>query len=156
MATVTFDDAQWTRKLAELGDEAGRAGVEAVGKAALQLLNDAVMQEPTVPIDEGTLRASGSVHVNGDLEATSPYGEGGTPNEGVDETSSNYGEHRGVLRSTVGFNTPYAAVLHEGEGLNFTEPGSGAKYLSSKVDSNADDYRKIMAAVIKSNMKRAV
>jgi hypothetical protein len=151
---VTYNDARWLDQLEKLDDASDKVCIEAVGKSALQLLNDSVMQTPTVPIDEGTLRASGSVHVNGKLEATSPHGDGGTPNEGTDETSSGYGKGRKVFRATVGFNTPYAAVMHESEDYSPSEPGSGPKYLSAKAETNAKEYRKIMSEVIRRGVQR--
>lgn len=53
----------------------------------------------------------------------------------------------GTIEAIVGFNQPQAAWLHENPNLNFSEPGSGAKYLESKLVSRRDHY---MALVVNS------
>ncbi len=109
---------------------------EGAGRAGMQWLDDAVNQTPTVPLKEGTLRGSGSVHVNGKFAGTLS-GEDGTPNTGTSP------KPEALL--VVGFNTPYAAALHEGVTYVFREPGSGAKYLSSKKTRNERQYIQIIA-----------
>lgn len=49
-----------------------------------------------------------------------------------------------------GFNTEYAARLHEApSNWNWTEPGSGPKYLQSKLEKNMKKYMKKIADEIK-------
>lgn len=120
-----------------------RRGLE---KAGFQLMADAVMDAPTVPLDEGTLRGSGSVFVGNDLIATSEalaaVKGGGKPTPAT-ELGEQLAE--GTLRATVGFNTAYAAAMHEGTTLNFQHDGSGAKFLEQKVVERHDDYMQIIA-----------
>ncbi len=97
------------------------AAAKGLAEAGMQLMNDAVMEEPTVPLKEGVLRASGSVHVDGKLIGTSEaLGKDGTPADEVDEPTV-----AGGLRAVVGFSTPYAARLHEIPDFKFCEPGAG-------------------------------
>ena len=49
-----------------------------LGKAGHALMNDAIMDMPAVPLDEGTLRGSGSVFVGSDLVAVA-QNVGGNP-----------------------------------------------------------------------------
>ena len=90
-------------------------------KAAGQLLNDCNMKAPTVPLDEGTLRRSGSRRV---------------------EKKTN------KVVGVVGFNTPYAARWHEVK-ANFKEPSAGTKYIESKLSRFRDDYFRIIAREVK-------
>ena len=118
--------------------------VEGVGKAAMQCLNDCTMIVPSVPLDEGTLRGSGSVFVNNTIIGTSHHASGkGTPTRDHNEPL-NPTEITGV----IGFNTVYAARVHEVP-MNFKEPGSGNKYLESKLTQLHSQYMAIIAMVIK-------
>ena len=104
-----------------------------VAKAALRLLDDAINETPGTPVDEGTLRGSGSAHVDGQKVF-------------------------GSIVASVGFNTPYAAVMHEGEwksgplaGVkiqNYNDPGTGEKFLERPMSENRDTYLGIVAKEI--------
>lgn len=147
MLKMRVDTTAWNKRLQDLAHKADRAWEKGVAEAAGQLLNDAVMQEPTVPLKEGTLRASGSVHVDRKFVDKSPDPDGvGTPNTGEDDTVK---RSRNKVVGTVGFNTPYAARLHEHPEFEFTEPGSGGKFLSSKLEANQKDYREVMVRRIR-------
>lgn len=122
----------------------GELAEKGMAQAGMQLLNDCVMEVPTVPIKEGFLRGSGSVHVQNKLIMTSPYGKPGMAATIIDDSAE-----PGQIVATVGFNTPYAARVHEGIGMHFTEPSSGAKYLESKMMRNKNRYFQIIADTIK-------
>lgn len=120
-----------------------------LGQAGLAILADAVMDMPTVPLKEGTLRGSGSVFVDGKLLATSPGA--GTP-----ATDAGDLNRPGTLEALVGFNTPYAAYQHEGmrkDGThvvrNYSEPSSGVKFLENKLNANRDKYLAILNGEIR-------
>jgi hypothetical protein len=88
----------------------GNSGIdfEARKKVALQLLNNCVRGSKncpvTPPIKDGILRASASVFVNGQLIGTSESeGQNGTPCTDYTETND----------ITIGYNTAYAARIHE-------------------------------------------
>ena len=105
---------------------AARLGME---RAGALLLRDAVQDEPTVPILEGTLRGSGS-----------------------SKTESN---PDGTIKTVVGFNTPYAAYQHEGvraDGTHkvkkYSQPGAGRKFLEKKLYGNSKAYFREVARTI--------
>jgi hypothetical protein len=123
-----------------------------LAKAGMRCLRDCVMDMPTVPVDEGTLRGSGSVFVGNRLVGTSEKrGSGGTPATEIGATLA-----RNNLTATIGFNTPYAAYQHEGHRADgshsvteYTEPSAGPKFLENKLNGNRDDYMAIIAAEIR-------
>lgn len=128
-----------------------QAAEKGLAAAGMLLLRDAVMDVPKVPHDEGTLRGSGSVHVNGKLIATSAdQGDGkGTPAD-----ADNTPRVPGAIVATVGFNTPYAARLHEHPEFEFTEEGTGAKFLEAKAIGNADAYMREAVDVMRGELNR--
>lgn len=55
----------------------------------------------------------------------------------------------GDITLLVGFNTVYAAKMHEApDNWNWTEPGSGPKFLISKLTSHASEFLKKLAAYV--------
>ena len=122
-----------------------------LARAGMMVLRDAVMEQARVPLDEGTLRGSGSVHVDGVPSGTTAGmapGGAGTPVTGPIAATTATGAHEAV----VGFNTPYAAHLHEHPEYNFQHAGTGGKFLSEKLSSRASDY----FAEVTHELKRAV
>jgi len=101
------------------------------------------------PVDEGTLRASGSaaVYANGRAVARRGFREiGSEPVESPQhlEMRERRAIHEGGLGDAVvgevGFNTPYALVQHER--LDFNHPKGGkAKYLEDNLKEPADRYQ---------------
>jgi len=121
--------------------EAARRGM---AKAGMQLLDDCVNVEPTVPWKTGHLRSSGSLFVDGELIITSPdVGGEGSPN-----TEDSGSKELGSIITRVGFNTPYAAKTHEVP-MNFVLPGSGNKYLEAKIRNYGSQYYEIVMEVIR-------
>jgi len=114
-----------------------------MGQAGFNLLRDCVMERPTVPLKEGTLRGSGSVIVESKLFKVSPYGKKGTP------ATSHNNRERGMITATVGFNTPYAKRLHEHPDYKFSEPSAGAKYLEKKLTRFKNDYFETIASYLR-------
>jgi len=102
-------------------------------KAANELLHDAIYERPYAPFDEGHLRGSARV--------------------GKPESSKN------EISIKAGFNIEYAARWHElspaeDARINWTLPGSGRKYLESKMSRNAKKYLFIIAEHVKNAFKR--
>lgn len=146
MAERTFEQG-----MTELMKQVPAAAKKGLARAGIMVLRDSVMEEPMVPLDEGTLRGSGSVHVDGAPSGTSqnlaPSGKG-EPVTGVLSAYDNLGIHEVV----IGFNTPYAAHLHEHPEYEFQHAGTGGKFLSSKLATNAKDY----FAEVTDELKKAV
>jgi hypothetical protein len=143
--SLIFDTSDFDRKFRDVVRRAVPERVEVgMGRAALQLLNDCIMEVPTVPIREGWLRGSGSAFVQNKLVGVSTAGLPGMAN-------TDYAESMGPEEfvGVVGFNAPYAARLHEGITFHFTEPSSGPKYLESKLMRNGNRFMEIIAGAIK-------
>ena len=141
------DTSQVEAGLQRWGYAVREALAEGLGRGGAQLLNDAVQEIPTVPLESGYLRGSGSVFVNGKLVTTSPQGvAGGSPAISDDDPARG----RAEVICRVGFNTVYAAVQHEGrwetgplagvEIAHYTEPGSGRYYLLTPLQSHGEEY----------------
>lgn len=130
-----------------------KAAQAGMAKAGMALLQDAVMDIPKVPHDEGTLRGSGSVHINGKLKSTSTgMSDGGSPTPFEGQIGSD--DKPDAVIGRVGFNTPYAARLHEGVDFHFHEEGTGAKFLERKQAEKGDEYLKIVRDTIVEGMRR--
>ena len=113
-----------------------------LGRAAMQLLRDTSLVEPTVPHEEGFLRGSGSAFVGRKLIGTSSAGR-----SRYETHSSGFDFAAGSLEAVVGFNAPYAARHHEVP-ANFKEPGSGNKYLEAKLVMFKNQYARIVAEAV--------
>ena len=95
---------------------------QAVTEVTAELIGKAQLD---APVDEGTLRGSGSFYIDGQFKNDTKRGSKGDPNRtGGPEVIKKPGKIRGV----VGFNTEYAAKQHEW--LEAKHPKGGkAKYL---------------------------
>jgi len=119
--------------------------------ACVQWLKDCLEQVPTVPIDTGRLRSSGSVFVDNILKAKSPEVMRPVPRVHGDPSPAT--THVETLRpdkhvGIVGWNTEYAKKVHEAIETHFREPGSGALFLSTKAANNGNKYMGIIADVL--------
>ena len=126
---------------------------QAVGAAGLELLRMAMMEPPTVPIyipdpekkktsDHvgGMLRGSASLFVNNELMHVSSFGiPGAATRDHVEALQANR------FVAVLGFNTPYAARLHEHPEYNFSEPSAGGKYVEQKLLSGHDRLLRVIA-----------
>lgn len=145
---IHFDDSDFKDKLNKIVRHAFPERVEkGLGVAMLDLLNDCIMETPTVPIKEGWLRGSGSIFVQNRLLKTSVNIRGGKDKYANTDYIGSI--RKGSYEGIVGFNAPYAARMHEGIDLNFTEPSSGAKFLESKLVRKREVYIKDIADAIK-------
>ena len=126
---------------------------KALAQAGMRLLKDCMMEVPKVPHDEGTLRGSGSVHINGIFIASSE--EHGGPKGKPTPMTENFAKQlaQNEIAATVAFNTPYASHLHEHPEYNFTEAGCGGKYMERKLYGNADRYARIIQRVFREALK---
>ena len=126
-----------------------------LGRAGMLLMRDAALEAPSVPLKEGTLRGSASVHVENKRVATGstlPNAAQGTPAEHVNVGSN---DRRRV--AVVGFNTPYAAYLHEHPEFKFgkLDPQSGGKFMETKMQRHGKDYFEEVADTIRNGLDRA-
>lgn len=126
---------------------------KAMGKAATELLHDAVLTLPTTPILTGYLRGSGAVHVNGKF-LTDAISEGIAPIDGHPNRDS-FPSETGVATGTVSFNAEYATVQHELIGPR-SEPSAGPKYLETPMLHNTNKYNKTIGDEIKKALIKAL
>lgn len=128
-----------------------------LAQAGMALLQDCAMDIPRVPLDEGTLRGSGSVHVSGKFVGdSSDMAGGGRPTPVTSDIPNQ--STADMIEATVGFNTPYAAVQHEGvrhtpkgevKMEHYSHSGTGAKFEEKKMSANRDRYMGIVARNIR-------
>ena len=129
--TVDFSDFEkGLKKLCEqtIPPEIGKG----LFKAANELLHDAINEQPCAPFDEGTLR--GSARTN----------KAEVKKDGAEVVT--------------GFNIEYAARWHEltpeeDSRISWSLPGSGRKYLESKMTMFKEKYMGIVANHIKNVLK---
>lgn len=154
--SVKLNTKQFKKKISRFKRRIMPNAVESgISLALIELLRSSIFDPPTVPLDEGTLRGSGSIFVKPVTEDLKPgYGfkfvKDSTGMGGATEGTPSR-DHSEVwdgksLGGVIGFNTPYAAYTHEGIRLdgthkivNWTEPGSGPKFLQSKMASKKRD-----------------
>lgn len=139
--------------LMELPESAMAA--EAAKPVAEEFLSDTLKLIPTVPMDTGRLRGSGSVFIDGKLAMVSAklgYSSSeGTPLEAI----GSEGKQKDGSVITVVYNTPYAAAVHEMPATtNWTTEGSGAKYIENTLKERGEHYLKRWFEAIKSTMQR--
>jgi hypothetical protein len=156
-----FDAAEFLKGL-DLADRLIREEVGlAMGQIGLDILDDATQDIPSVPFEKGTLRGSGSVILvdrgTAEVIATSEGGGDLAP-DAPPPTPSLSADGAGPIdldgvTVLVGFNTPYAARLHEHPEYNFTEPGSGADYLASKIVPQKDEHMASLAERIRTRLE---
>ena len=135
---------QLTRQLARDGEvwkRVQKAAVDGMVENTEDLLGRSMRD---APVDEGTLRASGSAEVYANSRAVARRGfrevagQPGSP-EMVSRSVQEGGLGDAVV-GEVGFNTPYALVQHER--LDFNHPKGGkAKYLEDNLTQQADRYQ---------------
>ena len=126
---MTIDMSDFEKGFKKLVDQAApeelAKGMFTAGNA---LLKDAIYEQPYAPFDEGHLRASARVD---------------TAKVTKDE-----------VETSAGFNIVYAARWHElspseDARISWTLPGSGRKYLESKMARNAKRYLDIVGEYLR-------
>jgi len=125
----TIDFKDFDKKFTQIVQSAiPSAGARGLKKGAAFLLRDAILETPTAPKKTGNLRRT----------------------QQVNEPKIK----RGEVSVEAGFAADYAAKVHEmPDTNNFTEPGSGPKYLTTKLIRNKEKYMKKVADHILSEAK---
>lgn len=120
--------------------------------AVLKLMDDCLTVPPTCPRKTGSLAASHSAFVDGQLVGTTESvghvgGTGPTPLMHLAKISTK-------LEGAVVAHKPYAAAQHEGvagryAAQNYTTPGSGPKWMYAKLVMFGEKYFTYIASSIK-------
>ena len=118
-----LDASQFSGRLAEYAQSMPDAAENAVNEALVQLRSDAETIQPTVPLDMGDLRQDVELEVNRQSD--------------------------GSVEGQIAYTQPYATRMHEQEYGHYSEPGSGPKYVETKLTTRVAEYHKIMADTIK-------
>ena len=131
--SMTVDCSDFEKGFKKIVKKCPEEGAKGIFDALNQLLIDANEEQPYTPYDEGILKGSGK----------------------VDKVEIKKNEISGV----AGFNKEYAARWHEltpeeDSKINWTLPGSGRKYLESKMAMFKEKYMKIVALSIQLALKR--
>jgi len=109
--------ARMKQRLSFLASSYPTATAQMAGEVAMQVIADSINEPPTVPIDTGNLRSSGTFEVISDSSWRS-------------------------VKVLVGFNTPYAARVHEIP-MHFQDADAGNKYLESKLQRHQEQYVRV-------------
>ena len=112
-----IDAQDFERRIMEYAMSMPGATENAVMDALVQLREDAEKISPTVPLDMGDLRQDVEVEVKRTAD--------------------------GAADGYIAYQQPYATRMHEEAYENYSEPGSGAKYVESKLSSRAANHQKI-------------
>ncbi len=144
---VDFTPPYLMRRAIEKGRRDIRAAAKRGMKLAMQeLVSDTLNVEPKVPIrpgpEGGSLKGSISGFVDSELvittEAESP-GPGANPERTLTEPPI-----PGEINGVVIVNADQAERLHEHPEYTFTTPGTGGKFLESKMVMFHDKYMKLI------------
>ena len=106
------------------------------------IIRDAIMEQPQVPKSRGVTKEGGKRgQAPGHLRRS----------QKIENPKTKHGE----ISVEVGFNTDYAATVHEmPETTQWSTPGTGPKYLESKLIRNKEKYAKSVADAIKKESGR--
>lgn len=145
MAGMTMDVHVFKLRLTDLQRRLlPQAALVGVARAGMALLNDSLQRPPTPPIQTGRLRESGSMIAGTTVQTTPQHGHG-TP------CTDPQPQAPGKAVALVGFNTPYAAKVHNVP-MNFREPDSGNHYLQGKMRNYREDYMAVAGKAIKNEL----
>ena len=145
--SMTVDYSDFEKGFAKIAKECPEEGGKGLFKAANEMLHDANEIIPMTPRDIGELRASGAV-------------QGKSGMHGMDQTQGGQAfMDKDSVSVNAGFNKIYAARWHEltpeeDRKINWTTPGSGRKYLESKMVILKEKYMKIAALAIQNLLQR--
>jgi hypothetical protein len=128
--------------------------IEAASRAMVENSEDLLGRaQRDAPVDEGTLRASGSAEITADGRLVAMIGfkrtgEGTDALEQITKTGAGGGY---VIEGRISFNTVYALAQHER--LDYAHPKGGkAKYLEDNLTNQTTAYLKNM----ENHLRRAV
>lgn len=141
--SLEFDPPFIVKRAVEKGRRDILAATKRGMKVAVQeLIRDTLEQPPTIPLEEGDLRGSVSGFVGEELVETTqslfPNADG-TPARTLESI-----EGPSAITGTVVVNKPYAERLHEHPEYRYKTPGSGGKYLESKIVVNHAKYMRFI------------
>jgi len=135
---MTFDTRDFDVKFKQVTEKRIPSAAErGLFQTGALVIRDAIMEQPQVPKSRGVTKEGGKRgQAPGHLRRSQKI-----------EHPKTIGKITGV---EVGFDTDYAAAVHEMPGtVNWSTPGTGPKYLESKLIRNKEKYAKNVADNIK-------
>ena len=152
MIKVTIDTSQFKRGVIIALGKVERASQEGMKNAVKSLMDDSLGMSPSCPRKTGAMAASHSVFVDGSLVGTSAD----RPVTGKGEATplTFMPKLTGPLTGTLVVHKPYATSIHEGVSrwgtpYIYRTPGTGRKWVQSKVISFGLKYYNLIAAKIR-------
>lgn len=156
MPNNTFDISDFEKNLRDLVDRQWPATIQrALGQVGAAIIHDANAEIPQTPLKLGYLRSSASAFVNNELVFTAPW----IVTEKGDQEYHPAQDHTEEIppntqQVTVGYNTSYAHLMHEGvwpdgREINYHYPGTGKKYLERKLQERDQLYVKLVVDALK-------
>lgn len=147
-----------TLKFFDITKSKGKVNLEAKKRVAIQLLNNIVNGSPNEstipPIKTGRLRASGSVFVGNQFVMDSSN----EPSQ-AQPTPSKQGGESNFDVITVGFNTDYAAKLHERKfkpGYYSQQSGNvGWKFVEKHLKKDKKELMQLFSDLLKEGLSKA-
>lgn len=134
---LTYDTKDFDVKFKNVtGKKIPSAAERGLFQTGALIIRDAIIETPQVPksrgVTKGGRRGQGPGHLRRSQKIERPKTVGG------------------VTSVDVGFNTDYAAAVHEmPRTTHWSTPGTGPKFLESKLIKNKDKYAKNVADNIK-------
>lgn len=147
-----FDVRQLERGLQTVERAMPQAIQRGLGEAGATLLDDSKSLPPTPPKKTGRLRESGSVIV-GQLTVATTLGKEGATEAGTPNTSPMPEKVGGRWACFVGYNTQYAAKMHNVPMGHYSEAGSGRNFLTDKMRNYKNKYLAVLADVVKRELR---
>lgn len=144
--------------LDKLARKSPKAFTKAMEKGAIQLLtwmnNGSAKESAKPPIRFGVLRGSSSAFVGNKLVQVFPQ----QIKSGAKETITPNKSHQGPSTTiTVGWNTDYAAKMHEWDGewgpFTMQDGNAGAKWIEKHLKADKEDLMKMIRLEVKRDLK---
>jgi len=115
-------------------------GEKGLSQGAAVMIRYAIVEPPAVPKSRGVTKPKGTRWTGpGHLRRS----------QKIEKPKITHNE----ISIVYGFNTDYAAYMHEMTGLSYSTPGTGPKYLEAKLPKHKDDAIRKVASVIRSGAK---
>lgn len=162
---IKFDDKKFRIGLKKIAlKRVPAAATKGMGMAALQLMGDAILVEPTIPLKTGRTRGSGTAFAQnkfvGDSQEHVLPREGQIKGRPTPDRSFKTPITSNSIVGIVLFNTEYAWRIHELQPINwasrratpFHEPSADIKWLEAKLVAFGKQYFKIIAKEVQSSL----
>jgi len=147
MIKITLDTSMYKRAVIVATKKVERASKEGMKRAVKSFMNDGLDVPPACPRRTGAMAASHSAFVNGELVDTSS--DRPVTQDGVATPLIFMPKLADDLIGTLVVHKHYASAQHEGIGQAYRTPGTGRKWIESKLIRFGLKYYGMIAAKIR-------